>query len=226
MAEGRKLMSRGFGESKPTPTASREEFARVDDGLPPREDWTIAGKPVVGHVSEALITWEMTDQAIVIRAEEQARRIAERGGAIAFGQSPEEKSIRARKDAFDGSHDPLAAMKYDGKKNIADEHRKPGTVQYYVPKTEVSAYTGPGGYDVVKDQKGQPVEWKDQYLLERPLAVQQREDMASAERSRRQLATQKEEIAEFMERQASDAGIPVAVLRRQGDFGLSSDDTA
>lgn len=225
MAEGRKLMSRGFGESKPTPTADRDEFARVDDGLPSREDWTISGLPVVGHASQALITWEMTDQAISIRAEEQAKRIAERGGCIAFGQSPEEKSIRARKDAFDASHDPAAAMKYDGKKNTADEHRKPGTVQYYVPKTDVSAYTGPGGYDVVKNQNGQPVEWKDQYLLERPLAVQQREDMAAAERSRRQLATQKEEIAGFMEQQASDAGIPVSVLRRKGDFGLS-DDTA
>lgn len=221
---GRKLMSRGYGESQVTSTADPADFEQVHDAPVPHEDWTVRGAFVSDHPQKHLITFEMTDQSIELRVKDHMEFEKKYGtDRVNAGVDVQDKNDQARKAKVDEYGTRAAAKPLDYKSVLREEKGKgPAFVHMYVPKLEADEYRGQNGFEAVLDKNGQPVEWKDQILTARPRAMQEAEDRQDISRARRNMVVMQEQDRESMMKQARDANVSPASLPAE-DFGLQDD---
>lgn len=219
---GRKLMSRGYGESRLTSTADPEEFEPVDTGIPPRQEWLLGGKPLSDHPAPHLVTWEMTDQAIAQRVQEQIERQLARGGSLSFGRDEMDKNGQARIDKFQQHKTREAQENLDYKTVLRKQHGREGHVHLYVPEDEVDKYRGADGFEPVLDKEGNPVKYMQNILTSRPKEVQAEADRLDLYQAQREMELVTGTAREAMQKQIRDNGLSPALIDAD-DFGLQAD---
>lgn len=221
---GRKLMSRGFGESQVTSTSDPAEFEQPSDAPVPREDWTVKGAFVRDHPQKHLITFEMTDQSIELRVKSFMEFEKKYGtDKVNAGADVQDKNDQARKAKVDEHRSHSAGLSLDYKTVLRQkEGLGDGFVHMYVPKDQVDEYRGQDGFEPILRANGEPVAYKDQILTARPKAMQIAEDRQDVSRARRNMLAIQEKDKESMMKQARDANVSAASLPAE-DFGLQDD---
>jgi hypothetical protein len=131
--------------------------ARQQAPVPPREEWTVGGKPIADDVAH-LIPFENTDQGI-----EQLNATEARGGPKVTVRDRFDRQIEARADAGEGKIHPWTAP--DPAKEAVDRVRKPGFRNRLLSRNMIDK-RGKRGWEIAKDPKtGEPATMGDRMLI-------------------------------------------------------------
>lgn len=148
-----------------TSVAPPESFQpNPDDGLPPREFWTCNGTPVHMLPNPTAITWGMTDQAMA----ERMRKLEAQGGPAAVITTDSfDKRNEARVDHVIDRGGTIETAPNE-RKALADKFVKPGFQPRFLGGDRLRK-NGTRGYEVVKDEDGNPVRYGEEVLAQIPI---------------------------------------------------------
>ena len=220
-----KITSRGVGPSKRfngPPEAQREPYQHI-------QGCHMGGRPVedVVPISSAhLITYDHTDEGIAARNEGKADSAA-RVRAASGDRSPvtgasREHKLSERRDHMQVGMEPWEAP--DPMKELVEKHIGKGMRPRFLSPFKIQKQ-GKRGFEIVKDEKGDPVTLGELVLAQMPEEQAERRNRVFREKDlarRRELENRNEKLVRV---DSAESLRPIVhdVAEPQGDLGLHSD---